>query len=107
MDELVVVDGAGGGFVEAGVYGVFEVGDVPLERMLVRWSCIWRVIAWYVDFTYDVGYWEAVEGRGVGRRAVWINFSLVELVVHDEVGLPIQIEDPTLVRVASSCIRGA
>lgn len=58
VDELVVVDGAGGRLVVAGVYGRLEVRDVE-----------------------DVGHGEAVEGGGVGGGVDGVDFALVELVV--------------------------
>jgi hypothetical protein len=33
--------------------------------------------------------------------------ALVELVVHDEVGLPVFVNDPALVGVGGACVRGA
>lgn len=82
VDELIVVDGAGGGLVVAGVLGGFEVGDVP-----------------------DVCGWVAVlgDGVGVGFGAV-VDLALVELVVHDKVGLPVGVEDPALVGVGRALV---
>ena len=81
---LVVVDGAGGGLVVAGDDGLLEVLDVP-----------------------DVGHGEAVFGRRVNGSTVGVDLALVKLIVHDDVGLPHGIKDPTLVGVRSTDVRSA
>ena len=83
-DELVVVNHAGGGLVVAGDLRGFEVLDVP-----------------------DIRHGEAVFGWRVGCGAVGVDLALVELVVHDDVGLPVLVGDPALVSVGSSDVRGA
>lgn len=73
VDELVVVDGLDGGFVVAGLFGMFEVFDGP-----------------------DVGDGETV-GGGTRVGAVGVDDAFVDFVVHEEVGLPLWVEDPALV----------
>lgn len=84
VDVLVVVDGAGRGLVVAGDDGLLEVLDVP-----------------------DVGHGEAVLGGRVNGSAVGVDLALVKLIVHDDVGLPHGIEDPTLMGVRSTDVRSA
>jgi hypothetical protein len=76
VDELIVVNRSGGAFVETAVLGVLKAGDIP-----------------------DVGDRETVLGGRVGSGAVRVDLTLVELVVHDDVGLPHGVEDPALVGV--------
>jgi len=84
VDVLVVVDGAGRGLVVAGDDGRLEVLDVP-----------------------DVGHGEAVLGGRVNGSAVGVDLALVELIVHDDVGLPHGIENPALMGVGSTDVRSA
>lgn len=84
VDELVVVDGAGGGLIVTGVLGLLEVGDVP-----------------------DVCDRETVLGGRVGGSAGGVDFTLVKLIVHDKVGLPHGVEDPALVGVGCADVRSA
>ena len=75
-DVLVVVDRVGLGLVDTRLLRVFQVRDVE-----------------------DVRHREAVGGRA---RVVF----LVELVVDQQVGLPVQVQHPALVRVAGADVRG-
>jgi hypothetical protein len=84
VDELVVVDGADGGLVVAGVLGLLQVGDVP-----------------------DVSNGEAVLGGRVGSGAVGVELTLVKLVVHNKMSLPHGIENPALVGVGGTDVRSA
>ena len=84
VDELVVVDGAGGGLIVTGVLGLLEVGDVP-----------------------DVCDRETVLGGRVGGSAGGVDFTLVKLIVHDKVGLPHGVEDPALVGVRCTDVGSA
>lgn len=84
VDELVVVDGAGGGLVVTGVLGLLKVGDIP-----------------------DVGDREAVLGGRVGGGAGGVDLTLVELIVHDKVSLPHGVKNPALVSVGSADVGSA
>jgi hypothetical protein len=84
VDELVVVDHAGGGLVVAGDLGGFEVLDVP-----------------------DVRDCETVLGGGSDSSAVGVDLALVELVIHDEMGLPVLVGDPALVSVRGAGVGSA
>lgn len=84
VDELVVVDHAGGGLVVAGDLGGFEVLDVP-----------------------DVGDCVTVLGGRADGGAVGVDLALVELVVHDDVSLPHLVGDPALVSVGSTNVGSA
>lgn len=75
-DVLVVVDRVRLGLVDARLFRVFEVRDVEDVR----------------------------HGEPVGRRARVV--FLVEFVVDQEVRLPVQVEDPALMRVAGADVRG-
>lgn len=82
VDELVVVDGAGGRLVVAGVLGLLQAGDVP-----------------------DVGDRETILGWRVGCSTRGVDLTLVKLVVHNEVSLPHRVEDPALVSVRCTDVR--
>jgi len=84
VDELVVVDGAGGGLVVTGVLGLLKVGDVP-----------------------DVGDRETVLGGRVGGSAGRVDLTLVKLIVHDKVSLPHGVENPALVGVRGTDVGSA
>jgi hypothetical protein len=84
VDELIVVDGAGGGLVVARVLGMLQVGDVP-----------------------DVSDWEAILGGRIGCGAVRVNLALVKLVVHDKVSLPHRVYDPALMGIRGTDVRSA
>jgi hypothetical protein len=84
VDVLVVVNGAGCGLVVTGHGGLFEVLDVP-----------------------DVGHREPVLSGRVDSGAVRVDLALVELIVHDEMGLPHGIQNPTLMCVRSPNIGSA
>jgi hypothetical protein len=84
VDVLVVVNGAGCGLVVTGHGGLFEVLDVP-----------------------DVGHRKPVLSGRVDSGAVRVDLALVELIVHDEMGLPHGIQNPTLMSVRGSDIGSA
>lgn len=84
VDELVVVDGAGGRLVVAGVLGLLEAGDVP-----------------------DVGNGEAILCGRVGCGAGRVDLALVEFVIHHEVSLPHGVENPALVSVGCTDVGSA
>ena len=85
VDELVVVDSASSRLVEAAVLGSLEVGDVP-----------------------DVGGRVAILGDGVGVCILaTVDLTLIKLVVHDQVGLPVGVENPALVGVRCTLVRSA
>jgi hypothetical protein len=79
VDVLVVVDRAGGGLVVAGDDGLLKVLDVP-----------------------NVGHSETIFGGTVNSSAVGVDLALVKLIVHDDVSLPVGVENPTLMGVGSS-----
>jgi hypothetical protein len=84
VDELVVVDHAGGGLVVAGDLGGFEVLDIP-----------------------NVGDSETFLSGGSDSSAVGVDLALIELVVHDEMGLPVLVGDPALVGVRGAGVGSA
>jgi hypothetical protein len=84
VDELVVVDHAGGGLVVAGDLGGFEVLDVP-----------------------NVGDSKTILSGGSDSSAVGVDLALVELIVHDEMGLPVLVGDPALVGVRGAGVGSA
>jgi hypothetical protein len=84
VHELVVVDHAGSGFVVAGDLGGFEVLDIP-----------------------DICDSESILRQRSDRSSVGIDLALVELVVHDEMGLPVFVGDPALVSVGGADVRSA
>lgn len=79
VDVLVVVDRAGGSLVVAGDDGLLKVLDVP-----------------------NVGHGETILGGTVDSSAVGVDLALVKLIVHDDVSLPVGVENPTLMGVGSS-----
>jgi hypothetical protein len=76
VDELVVVDRANRALIEPRVHWLLEIRDVK-----------------------DIGRWETVLGWRIGVGASWADETLVKLIIENEVGLPVGIEDPTLVGV--------
>lgn len=84
VDILVVVDGAHAGLVVAGLHGLLEVLDVP-----------------------DVGDGVTVLGGGFGVGVSGVDFALVELVVHYEMGLPVGVENPALMSVGGALVGSA
>lgn len=81
VHKLVVVDGLDCSLVVAGVDGLLQVGDVE-----------------------DVSGGVAVESGRLRVGALRVDDTLVDLVVEEEMGLPVQVENPSLVRVGSTLV---
>ena len=69
VNELVMVGGAGLGLVISGVHRFLEVPDIP-----------------------DVSDRETVDSRRVRSNILRVDLTLIELVIHDEMRLPVQIK---------------
>ncbi len=84
VNVLVVVDGTSGGLVVAGNDRLLKVLDIP-----------------------NISHGETILCRAVNSGAVGVDLALVKLIIHDDVGLPHGVKNPTLMSVRSSDVGSA